>query len=94
MGCATYSYYENTDHYTDISNSFFSLYCEKGPSKFVSYEIIKIAYLQHLYSHGISLSDQELSRIFIKILQEQGGILYGYGGIVIVGIHLHSWVKR
>jgi hypothetical protein len=94
MGCVTSSYDENTDDYTDISNSFFSLYCEKGPSKFVSYEIIKLAYLQHLYSHGISLSDQDLSRIFIKMLQEQEALLFGYGGTVVVGIHLHSWVKR
>ena len=92
MGSAASSYLENT-YFTETSNSFFTLYCEKHPSKFVCYKILRIAYDQHLHRHGISLPTLEFNRIFIKILQEQGGLVYGEP-TVVVGLHLHTWVKQ
>lgn len=92
MGSAASSYLENT-YFTETSNSFFTLYCEKHPSKFVCYKILRIAYDQHLHGHGISLPTIEFNRIFIKILQEQGFLVYGEP-TVVVGIQLHTWVKQ
>ena len=96
MGCTASSYNENTDDFTEINSKFFSLYCETSPSKFIGYEILRLAYLQHMSDNSVHInSEREFDRILIKMVKERICVLYGSGCItVIVGLHLHSWVKR
>lgn len=97
MGSTSSSPYdENTDHFTEISNNFFSLYCEINPSKFIGYEILRMAYLQHMSDHKVNMkNEKEIDRILDKMLGKRGCVVYGSGcNAVIVGVNLHSWVKR
>ncbi len=97
MGCAaSSSYNENTDQFTEINNKFLSLYCEINPSKFIGFEIVRLAYHQHMSDHGVKIkNEREFDRVLIKMLGERGCVVYGTGCItVIVGVILHSWVER